>query len=71
MLAFNALRTPTEWSEHRGVMNLLKGLFGAFCNPTAHEPRISWPVGEADAYDMLTLASLLHRRIDTAVPTKP
>jgi uncharacterized protein (TIGR02391 family) len=69
LLAFNALRTPTEWSEHRGLMNLLKGLFGAFRNVTAHEARISWPIGEADALDLLTLASLLHRRIDAAVPT--
>ncbi|MFH0828772.1 MAG: TIGR02391 family protein [Candidatus Kerfeldbacteria bacterium] len=71
ILAFNALRTPTEWSEHRGLMNLVKGLFGAFRNPTAHEARISWPVGEADALDLLTLASLLHRRIDAAVKTAP
>ena len=68
-LAFNTLQTPTNWSEHRGTMNLLKGLFGAFRNPTAHEPRISYPISEQDALDLLTLASLLMRRLDTAVPT--
>lgn len=69
ILAFNRLSTPTEWSEHRGLMNLLKGLFGAFRNPTAHEARISWAIGEADALDLLTLASLLHRRLDAAPKT--
>lgn len=70
ILAFNTLRTPTEWSEHRGLMNLLKGLFGAFRNPTAHEPRISWAIDDTDAHDLLTLASLLHRRLDAATRTR-
>lgn len=69
MLAFNRLQTESERSEHTGLMNLLKGLFGAFRNPTAHAPRISWPIEESDAMGLLTLASLLHRRLDTAVPT--
>lgn len=68
-LAFNSLQTPTEWSEHRGFMNLMKGLFGAFRNPTAHAPKISWAIGEQDALDLLTLASLLHRRLDSSVRT--
>ncbi|HEX7120682.1 MAG TPA: TIGR02391 family protein [Longimicrobiales bacterium] len=65
-LAFNALRTETERSEHTGLCNLIKGIFGAFRNITAHAPRISWRIDEADALDLLTLASLLHRRIDAA-----
>jgi len=68
-LAFNSLRSDTEKSEHRGFMNLLKGLFGAFRNTMAHAPRIQWPINEQDALDILTLASLLHRRLDTAVKT--
>lgn len=68
-LAFNALSTPTERDEHTGLMNLMKGLFGAFRNPTAHAPRISWPVSEQDAIDLLTMASLLHRRLDGAIRT--
>ena len=35
-LAFNSLRTESERSEHTGLMNLIKGLFGAFRNTTAH-----------------------------------
>jgi len=71
ILVFNTLQTETEISEHRGLMNLLKGLFGTFRNTTAHAPRIKWVVKEQDAFDMLTLASLLHRRLDEAVRTMP
>jgi uncharacterized protein (TIGR02391 family) len=68
-LAFNTLRTETERSEHTGLMNLMKGMFGTFRNPTAHAPKISWPIGEQDALDLLTIASFLHRRLDAAVRT--
>lgn len=68
-LAFNSLSSDSERSEHNGLMNLLKGFFGTFRNPTAHAPRIAWKVTEQDALDMMTLASLLHRRIDDAVKT--
>jgi len=70
-LAFNSFQTDTERSEHTGLMNLMKGLFGTFRNPTAHAPRIKWVIEEQDALDMLSLASLLHRRLDQAVRTQP
>lgn len=66
-IAFNTLQTETERGEHRGFVNLVKGLFGAFRNVTAHVPKMSWPINEQDALDILTLASLLHRRLDSAV----
>jgi len=69
LLAFNSLRTDTERNEQTGMMNLMKGMFSAFRNPTAHAPKILWTISEQDAFDLLTLASLLHRRIDSAVPT--
>lgn len=69
LLAFNSLQTQTERGEHRGLMNLLKGMFGTFRNVTAHAPKISWSINEQDALDLLTLASLLHRRLDNAVRT--
>ncbi len=69
IVAFNTLTSDTDRSEHTGVMNLLKGIFGAFRNPTAHEPKISWPMSEQDALDILTLVSLLHRRLDGAMAT--
>lgn len=68
-LAFNALQTQTERSEHSGLMNLMKGMFGAFRNVTAHAPKVSWAITEEDALDLLTIASLLHRRLDAAIRT--
>jgi len=67
LLAFNTLKTETERSEHTGLMNLLKGLFGTFRNTTAHVPKIKWVIDEQDAVDMLTFVSLLHRRLDQCV----
>jgi uncharacterized protein (TIGR02391 family) len=67
MVAFNSLRTQSERSEQTGLMNLFKGVYGTFRNPTAHSPRISWPMDEQDALDLLTLLSMLHRRLDHAV----
>lgn len=67
LLAFNTLRSEAEKSEHRGMMNLLKGMFGTFRNVTAHAPKIHWDITEHDALDLLTLCSLLHRRLDGAV----
>lgn len=67
VLAINRLHTETEESEQRGFAFLLKGLFGTFRNPLAHEPRIRWNMDESDALDLFSLASLCHRRIDAAV----
>lgn len=68
-LAFNALKNETERSEHTGLMNLMKGMFGAFRNVTAHAPKVAWSITEDDALDLLTIASLLHRRLDNAIRT--
>lgn len=66
MLAINSLQTESEKSEQRGFANLLKGTFGMFRNPTAHAPRLHWNMEKSDAEDLLSLASLIHRRIDGA-----
>ncbi len=68
-LAFNSLTTENEKSEHSGLLNLIKGLFGAFRNTTAHAPKIHWNITEQDALDILTTISLIHRRLDAAVRT--
>lgn len=70
LLAFNSLQSDSEKSEHKGLANLMKGLFGAFRNPTAHQPEHTWPISEQDALDLLTIASLIHRRLDAAVLTR-
>ena len=66
MLAVNAFRTESEKGEQRGFANLVKGVFGMFRNPTAHAPRVHWAMKESDAEDLLSLASLVHRRLDSA-----
>ena len=67
-LAFNTLQTESEISEQNGLLNLIKGLFGTFRNPTAHALKISWNMTEPDALDILTMASFIHRRLDGAAP---
>lgn len=66
LLAFNALETEWERSEHVGLAMLAKGLFSSMRNPTAHAPKVRWAVDRQDALDVLTLVSLLHRRLDGA-----
>lgn len=66
VLAINSLKTKSEQDEQKGFCNLLKGTFGMFRNPTAHEARVNWAVSKADAEDLLSLVSLIHRRIDAA-----
>lgn len=65
-LAINDLLTESQKSEQKGFANLLKGTFGMFRNPTAHEARLLWAISKEDAEDLLSLASLIHRRIDVA-----
>lgn len=71
LVAFNSLTTDTLRSEHRGITDLMRGMFSAFRNPTAHEPKAEFRVSDQDAWDLLSLASLLHRRLDLAVRTAP
>ena len=66
MLAINALTTRSERSEQSGFANLLRGTFGMFRNTTAHEARINWVMAKEDAEDLLSLVSLIHRRLDRA-----
>ena len=65
-LAINPLKTKSEIGEQKGFVNLLKGLYGTFRNPTAHEPKIEWPVSEEDALDVLSVLSYVHRKLDKA-----
>jgi uncharacterized protein (TIGR02391 family) len=67
ILSLNPLITDSEKSEQKGFTTLLIGLFGAVRNPLAHAPKIVWAMSEQDALDILTLISLVHRRLDGAV----
>jgi len=65
-VAINDLITESQRSEQSGFANLIKGTFGMFRNPTAHEARVLWAMSKEDAEDLLSLASLIHRRLDSA-----
>lgn len=69
-LALSSLQTESEQSEQKGFMNLLKGVFGTFRNTTAHAPKIVWKMDEQDALDILSMISLIHRRLDGAVEAR-
>ncbi|ORA27378.1 TIGR02391 family protein [Mycobacterium aquaticum] len=58
--------TVTECNEQEGVALLAEGVFAAFRNPAAHEPRLVWEVSEQDALDVLGTLSMIHRRLDSA-----
>lgn len=67
ILAINPLSTESQRSEQRGFANLVKGTFGMFRNTTAHQARIQWTMSKSDAEDLLSLVSLIHRRLDSAL----
>lgn len=69
-LALNNLTSESHESEQKGFMNLLKGVFGTFRNTTAHAPKIAWENNEQDALDILSMISLIHRKLDKAVEAK-
>lgn len=69
-LALNNLTTESYQSEQKGFMNLLKGIFGTFRNITAHAPKITWKINEQDALDILSMISLIHRKLDNAIEAK-
>ena len=66
VLAINALATDTDKGEQQGFANLLTGLFGTIKNPLARDPKSEWDMSEQDALDILTMASLIHRKLDGA-----
>jgi uncharacterized protein (TIGR02391 family) len=69
LVAFVALTTDTLRSEHNGIANLMRGMFSRFRNPTAHEPKGCVQSQRGGCVGLLSLASLLHRRLDAAVRT--
>jgi uncharacterized protein (TIGR02391 family) len=66
LLAINPYKTETQKGEQYGFMNLLKGLYGTIRNPLAHDPKIEWEMTEQDTLDILSMISLVHRKLDQA-----
>lgn len=67
LLAINALSSQTERDEQTGLGNLLKGMVGLYRNPTAHDPRLSREISDEELLEVLTMVSMVHRRLDTAL----
>jgi uncharacterized protein (TIGR02391 family) len=69
VIRINPYRSETDQSEHKGFANLLRGIFGTFRNPPAHAARATteWAITEADALDLLSTLSFIHRRLDHAI----
>lgn len=67
LLAINRLATQTERDEQTGLANLIKGLSGMFRNPVAHDPRLKRTVTEDELLELLTMLSMVHRRLDDAI----
>jgi uncharacterized protein (TIGR02391 family) len=69
VIRINSYTSETDQSEHKGFANLLRGIFGTFRNPPAHAARAAaeWTVTEADALDLFSTLSFIHRRLDKAV----
>ena len=66
ILIINNYQTSSEKNEHKGFCNMLKGLCSMFRNPTAHEPKVEWEIGEQDALEILGIISYCFRRLDNA-----
>jgi uncharacterized protein (TIGR02391 family) len=68
VLAMSKLSTQSERSEQAGFMNLLKGLFGMYRNPLAHDTRVrrdgERPITDRELVGLLTTLSLAHDHID-------
>ena len=64
VLIINNFTTETDISEHKGFANLLIGFFGMFRNTAAHVPKSKWVMTEQDALEIMTIASLCHRKLD-------
>jgi uncharacterized protein (TIGR02391 family) len=64
IVKINSYDNGTKIGEQFGFLNLIKGLYGSFRNPLAHEAKIEWEMSEDDALDVMSLISLIHRRLD-------
>lgn len=66
VLRINSLGTQTERDEQTGLANLIKGLGGLYRNPTAHDPRLNRSVSDDELLEVMTMVSMVHRRLDGA-----
>ncbi|NUU75760.1 TIGR02391 family protein [Paenibacillus xylanilyticus] len=67
VLKITKCSTESEVNTQNGIKFLSSGLMQAIRNPTAHEPKITWPVNKQDCLDILSFVSYLFRQLDKAV----
>ena len=67
IIKINSLKTKSHKIEQSGFSELIKGVYSMFRNTTSHEAKINWEVTKKDAEDLLTLVSMIHRRIDSRI----
>jgi len=67
LIKINLLIDDNHRSEHLGLANSIKGLFGLIRNPTAHKPKIVFLIDESEALDVMTIISYIHKRLDKAL----
>lgn len=66
-VAINALSTESERDEQSGFATLCKGMLAMFRNPVAHDPRLSRSVNDDELLELLTIVSMIHRRLDGGI----
>ncbi|MXV52671.1 TIGR02391 family protein [Pedobacter sp. HMF7647] len=67
LIRINLMQNATDRSEHIGLCNLIKGMFGVIRNATAHEPKLTFVIDEEAALDMMNVVSFIHKRLDQAI----
>ena len=67
LIKINDLKNDSERSEHIGLCNLVKGIFGLIRNPTAHEPKIKFIITEDEALYVMVTISYIHKRLDKII----
>jgi uncharacterized protein (TIGR02391 family) len=67
LIKINLLQNDTQISEHLGLANLIKGMFGLIRNPTAHTPKIKFVIEEDEALDIMCIVSLIHKKLDKMI----
>lgn len=69
IVRINAYDSETCESEQRGFGLLLKGIYGMYRNPLAHDPRENRTVTNDELLEFFTTLSMVHRRLDLALVT--
>lgn len=69
MLAFNTLKSDSDESEHKGFLNFVKGFFGLYRNPKAHDPKILEDTQLSELTEVLVIASIIHSKLDATYKT--